>query len=85
MRSAKVYARVFSYAIPDDLAAGSVEFTVEWKLLSGTKEGGKAKFVLTSLVSDDQVKSDLRDALATYLSARFAETIQPRDIVGYSA
>lgn len=84
-RTAKVYARVFSYESPAGLPDGQLKFTVEWKLLQGSRQGGKSTFVMTEIVNDAQLSSDLREALATELSEKFApEVFRPRDIVGYS-
>lgn len=83
-QTAKVFARVFDYAASPEMADGTIAFTVEWKRLTGAKQGGKQRFLLTAS-SDSRMRDDLRDALASYLSQRFApEVFRPRDIVGYS-
>jgi hypothetical protein len=81
---AKVFARVFDYGSTPDMPEGQMTFTVEWKRITGARLGGKVK--LTAMVSSDaRLRDDLRDALASYLSQKFApEVFRPRDIVGYS-
>lgn len=83
---AKVFARVFDYQSNDQMAEGQMRFTVEWKLIIGTREGGKFVFLTTDpIVSDDKLRADMRDALADYLSDKFSpQTFRARDIVGYS-
>jgi hypothetical protein len=84
-RTAKAYARISSYESPSTLPDGQMIFAVEWKLLCGTRQGGKTAFTITEIVNDAQLSSDLREALAAHLSQQFApEQFRPRDIVGYS-
>lgn len=84
-RNAKVFARVFGFSIPAGAPASTMDFVVEWKLLGGTREGGKETFTITALKTDDKLKVDLRDALAEFLSTKFApQVFEARDIVGYS-
>lgn len=85
MRQAKIYARIFGYSILATAPAGSMDFTVEWKQISGDRKAGKITLTVSSISSDDQIKSDLREQLAAHLTTELATDIKPRDIVGYSA
>ena len=85
MRLAKVYARTFGYSVPANLPAGKMEFTVEYKLLVGDKQGGKVTFIVDDVSSDDKLKADIREKLADHLTQALGTDIKPRDIVGYSA
>jgi hypothetical protein len=84
--TAKVFARVFDYQSTTAMLAGQMSFTVEWKLLTGDRKGGKTKFLIADpIVNDNKLRDDLRDALCAYLNANLApQTFVPRDIVGYS-
>ena len=86
MAVAKVFARLFDYAGTPTMEAGTLRFTMEWKLLGGSRASGKFVFTNTDpLVSDDKLRADLRDALAAFLSQKYApEVFRPRDIIGYS-
>jgi hypothetical protein len=85
-QSAKIFARVFAYAIPANLPDGQMQITIEWKRIGGNREGGKHTVVVDDIASDDKLRADLRDLLAAHLSQKFApERIRPREIVGYSA
>lgn len=82
---AKVFARIFSFTSPPSFDDGSIRFTIEWKRLDGSHEGGKFVTIVGELTNDTKLKNDLREALATYLSEKFApEIFRDRDIVGYS-
>lgn len=83
-KSAKVWARIFCYEIPASLPDGSIKFTVEYKLMTGDRQAGKAIFTIANIASDDQLSDDLREALAEHLTATYGSMIKPRDIVGYS-
>ena len=84
-RNAKVFARLFGYAMPPGTPDGSLQITVEYKLLSGTRAGSKVTFTISDIVSDAQISSDIREALANHLTTIYApEVFRPRDIVGYS-
>lgn len=85
MRQAKIYARIYGYAIPADAPQGSMDFTIEWKQISAPKRAGKTTFRVGLISSDDQIKSDLREQLADKLTVELGIEIKPRDIVGYSA
>lgn len=85
MRQAKIYARIYGYAIPADAPQGSMDFTIEWKQITGLRAAGKATFRVALISSDDQIKSDLREQLADKLTIDLGIEIKPRDIVGYSA
>lgn len=82
---AKVFARVFDFTSVPAMDDGTMVFTVEWKLITGTRAAGKTRFTVDDISTDDQVRGDLRDQLASFLSAKFAPAVyRPRDIVGYS-
>jgi hypothetical protein len=82
---ARIFARIFSYSVPDGADDGEMSFVIEWKLLESPFDSGKITFTPPPIISDTRLKDDLRDALASYLSTRYSpETFQPRDIVGYS-
>jgi hypothetical protein len=82
---AKVFARLFDYSVPDGSADASMRFTIEYKLLTGTRKGGKVSFLVNDIQTQDRLTDDLRDLLAAHLSTTFAPIVfRPRDIVGYS-
>lgn len=82
---AKVFARIFSFTSNPEMAEGAIQFTIEWKLLNGTRAGGKFIATVGDLTNDAKLKADLREALADYLSEKFSpEVFRDRDVVGYS-
>ena len=82
---AKVFARIFDYTSTPEMDDGQMIFTVEWKRMTGARDAGKVKITVSEISSDNEIKNELKQELADYLSYRYSpEIFKPKDIVGYS-
>lgn len=77
---AKFFIQVSGFSGTPEMADGSLKFMVEWKRLSGARDGGKTVVFVEHV--GKELSDELREQMADYLSGKFApEIIRTRDVV----
>lgn len=80
---AKVFANVFTRK--RGATSGTIDFSIEFVLLTGDVRSGKVNLIVSDLRSEDRITSDLKDGLVAHLNSLYSpETFQDKDIVGLS-
>jgi hypothetical protein len=76
----KFFAWLFGY---ERDGQGDLKYMVEYSSLQSPSRSGKAGLSISVPVNEKKMTDDLKDALATHLSTKYApDTFTDRDIVG---
>lgn len=80
---AKVYAQIFSRS--RSVNDGSIDFIVDYLIVTGTKRSGKLNVTVTDLSSEKNIENALKDSVLIQLNEKYApELFQLKDILGCS-
>ena len=78
----KVFANVFTRVHRNGDPDNSLTFVLEYTFMDDPPRSGKCEVQVTPIHREDRLTSDLKEALAAFLTTKYSTSFTDRDVVG---